>query len=167
MPARLRPRFEFVTPLAPEVALRRLRETLSAPEAACRGDVFRGHAVLHVPAEAQRIWSPFLSLDFEWHPDGTQIRGLYGPKPSVWSLFIAAYAVCTFLAVFALAYGAAQWSLDRTPWAFAVLPAAAVGGLVVYGFARYGQHRGRAQMDHLRDVLDAALARPEPGSPAS
>ena len=157
MPARFRPRFEFVTPLAPEVALRRLRDALASPTAACRGDVFRGHAVLYIPDAEQHIWSPFLSLDFGWHPEGARVRGLYGPKPTIWSLFLAAYAVCAFLAVFALAYGGAQWMLERTPWALAVLPLAALGGLAVYGFARYGQHRGRAQMDHLRHVLDTAL----------
>ena len=157
MSARLRPRFEFVTPLAPEVALRQLRDALTAPTAACRGTVFRGHAVLHVPDAEQRVWSPFLSLDFDWHPEGTRVRGLYGPKPTIWSLFIAAYAVCAFLAVFALAYGASQWTLGRTPWVLAGLPLAALGSLVVYGFARYGQQRGRAQMNHLRHVLDTAL----------
>ncbi|NNF57742.1 MAG: hypothetical protein HKN04_05825 [Rhodothermaceae bacterium] len=162
MPARLRPRFEFVTPFAPEVALRRLRDALAAPTTMCRGDVFRGHAVLHIPDAEQHVWSPFLSLDVDWHPDGARVRGLYGPKPTIWSLFIAAYAVCAFLAVFALAYGGAQWTLGRTPWALTALPAAAVGALVVYGLARYGQHRGRAQMDHLRHVLDAALSPPDP-----
>ena len=160
MPLRLRPRFSFVAPVALDMAIERLRAALAAPEAGCRGDVFRGHAVLHVPDAHQHIWSPFLSLDLEWHPDGTQVRGLYGPKPSVWSLFVAAYAVCAFLAIVALTFGASQWSLGQAPWAFAGVPLAVLGGLVVYGLALYGQRRGREQMDTLRRVLDTALGRP-------
>jgi hypothetical protein len=128
--------------------------------------VFRGHAVLHVPAGEDRVWSPFLSLDLVGGAASdvrhTRLRGLFGPKPSVWSLFVAAYAVCGCLALFALVYGWAQWSLDQQPWAFAVLPAAALGALGVYGLARYGQRRGRSQMDALRRFLEEATGAERP-----
>lgn len=164
MPARMRPRFEFVAPCPPAEAAGRLRAALDQPEAPCRGRVYRGHAVLHVPSAEERVWSPFLSLDLHSHREETRIRGLYGPKPATWSLFIAAYAICGCLALFALVYGWAQWSLDQTPWAFAVLPAAALGALGVYGLARYGQRRGRAQMESLRGFLEDALDTPVPAS---
>lgn len=164
MPPRMRPRFEFVAPCPPAEAAGRLRAALDRPEAWCRGRVYRGHAVLHVPTAEERVWSPFLSLDFSSHHEQTRVQGLYGPKPAMWSLFIAAYAICGCLALFALIYGWAQWSLDQTPWALAVLPAAALGALATYGLARYGQHRGRAQMEALRAFLEDAIDRSVPPS---
>lgn len=154
---RLRPRFERVVPCPPEEALARLRAVLEQPGARCRGGVYGSHAVLYVPRTEERVWSPFLSLDVGWHPEGALVRGLFGPKPAVWTLFVAAYAVCLFGALFAGGFAYAQWSLGQPAWALAGLPAAAMGALVTYGFARYGQHRGRAQMDHLRGFLDDAL----------
>jgi hypothetical protein len=162
MPARMRPRFEFVAPCPPAEAAGRLRAALDRPEAWCRGTVYRGHAVLHVPNTEERVWSPFLSLDLSSRGERTCVRGLYGPKPATWSLFVAAYAVCACLALFALVVGWAQWSLDQEPWAFAVLPAAALGALATYGLARYGQHRGRGQMEALRGFLEDAIDTPVP-----
>lgn len=164
MPVRMRPRFEFVAPCPPGEAVGRLRAALDRPETCCRGRVYPGHAVLYVPAAEERVWSPFLSLDFGSREGQTEVRGRYGPKPATWSLFVAAYAVCGCLALFALVYGWAQWSLEQSPWAFAVLPGAALAALGVYGLARYGQWRGRAQMEALRAFLDDAIETPAPAS---
>lgn len=158
MTARLRPRFEYVAPCPAEAAPARLRDALERGGAQIRGRVFGEHAVLHVPSGEERVWSPFLSLDLVWHEEGTLVRGLFGPKPSIWSLFVAAYAICGFGAVFALGFAYAQWSLGQPPWALWVLPVAALGALATYTFARYGQQRGRGQMDALRGFLDDALS---------
>ncbi|HIL56546.1 MAG TPA: hypothetical protein EYG39_01395 [Rhodothermales bacterium] len=157
MPARMRPRFEYVAPCPSGAAADRLRMALDCEGARYRGRVFGTHAVLHVPTDEDRIWSPFLSLDLRGHGEGTLVRGLYGPKPSVWTLFMAAYAICGFAAVFALGFLYAQWSLDQPMWAAGIFPLAALGALATYGTARYGQHRGREQMDALRTFLDDAL----------
>ena len=157
MSVRMRPRFEFLSPCPPAVAAGRLRDALERPEAPCRGRVYPGHAVFYVPHAEERIWSPFLSVDFAGAREQTRVRGLFGPKPSMWSLFIAGYAICGCLALFALVFGWSQSSIGQTPWAFAVLPGAALGALAVYGLARYGQWRGRAQMDALRGFVDDAL----------
>ncbi len=157
MPARMRPRFEVVVSCPSQAAADRLSAALEQVDAPCRGRVFGGHAVLYVLDREERVWSPFLSLDLVGHPEGTLVRGLFGPKPSVWSLFMAAYAICGFLAVFASGFAFAQWSIGKPPWALAVFPLAALGALATYALARYGQQRGRDQMDRLRGFLDDAL----------
>jgi hypothetical protein len=157
---RLRPRFEYVAPCSPVDAAARLQAALRRPGAPCRGDVFDGHAVLYVLPSEERVWSPFLSLDVVRHPEGTRVRGLFGPKPAVWSLFVAAYAVCLFGALFAAGFAVAQWTLGQPAWwALGVLLAAGLGALATWGFARYGQRRGRDQMNVLRGVVDDALVR--------
>lgn len=166
MAARLRPRFEFVAPHSPDAVLEPLREALADGGAPCRGHVFPDHAVLYVLHAEERVWSPFLSLDFGSHPDGTLVRGLFGPKPAVWSLFVAAYAACLFGALGALGFAYAQWTLGQAPWALGALPVTAIGALITYGFARYGQHRGQDQMNRLRRFLDDSLGMPRTTPPA-
>ena len=134
-------------------------------EAPCRGSVFPDHAVLYILPAEERMWSPFLSLDVGSHPDGALVRGLFGPKPAVWSLFVAAYAACLFGALGALGFAYAQWTIGQAPWALGVLPVAAAGALATYGFARYGQHRGRDQMERLRGFLDVPLGMPAVARP--
>lgn len=157
MSVRMRPRFEVVVPCSSRVAAERLHASLGRADARCRGKVFGSHAVLHVPEAQERVWSPFLSVDLVGMGDDTVVRGLFGPKPSVWTLFVAAYAVCTFLAIAAVGFAYAQWSLGQPMWALSVAGGAALGALATYGFARYGQARGRDQMDLLRGFLDTAL----------
>jgi len=166
MAARLRPRFEFVAPYTPDEATERLRAALAEQEAPCRGRVFPDHAVLYVLHAEERVWSPFLSLDIGRHPGGTLVRGLFGPKPAVWSLFVAAYAACLFGALGALGFAYAQWTLEQSLWALGLLPITAVGALVTYGFARYGQHQGQDQMNRLRGFLDGSLDMPDTPPPA-
>ncbi len=156
----MRPRFDVVAPCPSLAAAERLRAALGRADAPCRGRVFGNHAVLHVLDAQERVWSPFLSVDLVGHREGTLVRGLFGPKPSVWSLFVAAYGVCGFAAVFAAGFGIVQWSLGQPPWAFLLLPVAAAGALATFGFARYGQQKGRDQMHLLRDFLDDVLGAP-------
>ncbi len=158
MTIRLRPRFEFVAPHRPEEVAQALRSVIEGPTAAWPGRVFADHAVIHVPKEEQRLWSPFLSVDFAPHPDGSTIRGLFGPKPSIWTLFAASYAVCVFGAFFALALAWAQYAMGTAMWGFWLLPIMAAGGAMTYAAALYGQHNGHDQMDGLRSVLEGALS---------
>lgn len=153
----MRPRFEVLTSCPSRRAAERLRAALDRADAPCRGQVLGSHVVLHVLDTQERVWSPFLSVDMEWHREGTLVRGLFGPKPSVWTLFMASYAVCGFLAIFALGFAYAQWSIGQPPWALLLVPAAALCALGTYVFARYGQRRGRDQMDLLRGFLDDTL----------
>lgn len=153
----MRPRFEVVAPHPPEEVARRLREALALPETLWRGDVYGAHSVFYVPLNEEHVWSPFLSLDLQWQGEGTLVRGRFGPKPSIWTLFVAAYAVCGCLAFFALAFGWSQWWIGQPAWALAMLPVTLVGALVVYGLARYGQRRGQEQMEALRCFLEETV----------
>lgn len=160
LPVRLRPRFEATVPRPPSEVTAQLREALAQPDAPCRGRVFGDHAVLYVLHADERIWSPFLSLDMAWDPNGTHLRGLFGPKPSVWSLFVASYALCCFGGFIAAGFAYAQWTLGQPTWALGGLVLALGGALLTWLLARYGQRRGRQQMRLLRSFLDHAMAVP-------
>jgi hypothetical protein len=154
---RLRPRFELVAPFAPEEVVSRLRDAVERPGATWPGKVFADHAVLHVPRADQRIYSPFLSLDVSAHSEGSIVRGLISPKPSIWTLFAATYAVCGFGAFFALALAWAQYTMGTPMWGFWLVPVMAVGIVLTYAAALYGQHLGRTQTKGLLSVLEGAL----------
>lgn len=153
----MRPRFEMVAPHTPAEVTRRLRAALAQPGTPWRGEVYGPHSVVYVPLAEEHVWSPFLTLDLQWQGEGTLIRGRFGPKPSIWTLFVAAYAVCGCLAFFALAFGWSQWWIGQPAWALAMLPVTGIGALVVYGLARHGQRRGQGQMEALRRFLAEAV----------
>lgn len=158
---RLRPRFEFVVAIEPNDALRRLDTILKDPSSRVSGTVFTSSAVLKVPPDEVHFWSPQLQVSIDPHlPSGAVIRGLFGPQPTIWSLFVALYVAIGFLGSMGVVYGYADWTLGGSGMALWCGPIAAVAALMVYISARTGRRLGVPQMHLLRNALDKALLHP-------
>lgn len=155
---RMRPRFTMLVAHPLPDAMARLRDKLDTPKATCQGAFFDNHAVLKIPPDEQHYWSPQLSLDFEAHPNGTLVRGLFGPRPAVWTMFMAFYAMIAFSGTMGTLFGLSQWMLGQTLIALWSLPIALVLTAIVYGTALIGQHLGNAQIQALQGFLRDALA---------
>jgi len=160
---RIRPRFVNRIPDQPRELLCRLKESLDRPDVAIRGEIYGHHAVLKVPEGEVHFWSPQLSIDIEPDDGGKQavVRGLYGPRPAVWTMFVGLYAMWIFCGLMGLVIGYSQWSLDRSPTFLWAIPVAIVLCMAVYGLAFYGQHLGNSQMVSLGAFLEKALAGPD------
>ncbi len=154
----IRPRFTKKLSASPEEVLRRLREGLKDPASSVRGLVVDHHVTLKIPPEDDHFWSPQLQLEVEADGQSTLLRGLYGPKPSVWLMFLFFYAFLGFVGVVVVIIGLSERSLGlpgRILWA---LPMVVFVLIMVYLSARSGQTIGKDQMVHLRDFLRAHLA---------
>lgn len=123
----------------------------------CIGKIVTHHVVLNIPAKDQHYWSPQLHMEVEDTEEGSMIRGLFGPKPTVWTLFVFMYSAIGLFALIAATYGYSQWSLGGESWAFWGVPLSLALYLVVYIIARTGQHMGKEQMGVLKEFLDLAL----------
>jgi hypothetical protein len=117
-----------------------------------------------MPPGTRHFWSPNLEVGFESDTGGGSIlRGIFGPRPAIWSVFVAAYAAIGFLGVMGITFGVSQWILGHSPWVLWSGPFAAALALAVYGVARIGRRLGYDQMlvelAWLEDVTEAR--RPE------
>jgi hypothetical protein len=157
----MRPRFQIGFAETPREILCRLKESLDRSDSAIEGELFGNHAVLRIPEEATHFWSPQLTIDVEPGLDGDSavINGLFGPRPAVWTLFMAMYSMWVFSGLFGLIIGLSQWSLGRSPVFLWSIPIAGLLCLVVYGLALYGQRLGYEQMVELRTFLESSVAR--------
>ncbi len=62
------------------------------------GLVSEQYCVIKICLEDRHYWSPQLTLTLEEISEGEfEIRGLYGPKPSVWAVFFMSYAALAVL----------------------------------------------------------------------
>jgi hypothetical protein len=155
---RIRPRFEKSTPLSPEEIQERIQKALSVPNARCRGKMIPRFITLFIPVEERHYWSPQLTINMWEEEDGTTLlRGLYGPSPSVWSLFVYSYAAIGILFTFIGIIGYSQWSLDQDAKILWALPALALAALVLYFVAQTGQKIGAAQTFTLHHFFEEAL----------
>lgn len=120
------------------------------------------HIVLRIPVEEQHYWSPQLSLTIEDKADeGALIRGLYGPRSSVWLMFVFLYSSLGAISLFVAITGFSQLSLGMSAPALWALPVAAVIALTLYLFAKAGERLGKDEMHRLRNFMDAALVEKE------
>lgn len=154
---RMRPRFELVVPCTAAQALERIEAELRDPACPCAGIVLGRNVRLCVPAAQRHTWSPELHVEVEEQGPRARLHGLFGPHPSIWTFFAAAYAMLGFIAAGALVFGLSQWSLGMAPSALWALPVVGLLGGGIYAVARAGRHLGREQMTLLRGFLDAVL----------
>ena len=154
----IRPRFQRQYPATAPQVIHRLSEALEHSDGSIQGSVMDHHIVLRIPVEEQHYWSPQLSLTIDDHPQGgALIRGLYGPRPSVWLMFVFLYSSLGAISLFIAITGFSQLSLGMPAPALWALPVAAGIALVLYLFAKAGERLGRAEMHRLRNFMDAAL----------
>ncbi len=155
----IRPRFRKEIALSPELALERLRAALKEDGAPIKGLVVDHHVVLKIPQEEQHFWSPQLSLEVEAaeEGEGALIRGLYGPNPSVWLLFVFLYSAIGAISLFIAITGFSQLSLGMSAPALWGLPVAAGLAIFLYFSAKAGERLGREEMHRLQAFMDQAL----------
>ncbi len=155
---RIRPRFKAEVSQSSEEIIATLRKLIDDPAEKIDGTTLPNYSVLRIPVEEQHYWSPELSISLEETANGTTIvRGLFGPRPVVWTLFASFYAFTAFALLIGILVGYPQWSLGQTPWALWLIPVALILFGSAYAVALTGQKLGHGQMHHLKEIITKAL----------
>ena len=151
---RVRPRFQIETTMSINEILAKLKSGLARPDATCRGEVNQGYATLFLPPEEQHYWSPQLSLNMEELEGKSMIRGLYGPRPAVWTMFVFFYAIIAFAIVIIGVIGLSNLSLDKSGAILWAVPLLILIFLTLYIVSYIGQKMARGQMRILHDFFE-------------
>lgn len=141
----------------PEITKDKIRSKLESKGAMCTGKIVDNHVIFKIPPSKQHYWSPQLTLDIEPKSSGSLIRGLYGPKPGVWTMFVFFYSSIGFLTMMGLIFGLSQMMLKMDPYGLWAVP---IGGFLLIGLfviSKAGQKMGQKQMHQLKEFLDNSL----------
>jgi len=154
---KMQPTFTLDAPLSADEAVRRLRQALTDPQ-------LKGHAIyagrcidFQVEATDQRFWSPHLSVQVGDTESGSRLYCRFSPRPEIWTMFMAIYAVVLTCVFGAMIYGYVQWFMGSAPWSLVIVP---VGSLLIVGLhfaSLVGQSLSSDQMERLRGRLDHAV----------
>jgi len=156
---KLRPKFELSSKLLPEEIEQRFRNLLDLKKDQFTGKVRKSFVSISLPHKDQHYWSPQLSISFESSENGgSKVNGLFGPRPSVWTMFIFFYSLIAVAIFIINVIGLSRHSLD--------LPAKILWWnipLIILFFSLYliafsGQRLGRDEMVKLRGFLNECLA---------
>ncbi|MFL0352020.1 GTP-binding protein [Xanthomarina sp. GH4-25] len=117
------------------------------------------HVFIKFPKSKQQFWSPQLHLEIdEINENSSLIHGLFGPNPTVWTMFMFFHFLvgCLFLGFGAWAYS--NWSLD-TSYAvqISLMLFMVILWVVLYVVGQMGKKVGMDDMhllhSFMRDVL--------------
>ena len=154
---RIRPRFREIVAYSSNEVKERIRNGLAENKDKCTGKIVDNHIILKIPSHQQHYWSPQLTLEIGSQDGQTLIRGLYGPKPSVWTMFVFFYSGIGFLTMLGVIFGLAQMMLKMNPYGLWALP---VGGGILIGLfliSKVGQRLSNDQMHQLKEFLDKTI----------
>ncbi|MAO64912.1 MAG: hypothetical protein CL666_07915 [Balneola sp.] len=154
---RIRPRIYVETPLSAEEVNQRIRKELRSESRLCDGQSTKGFATICPPEKDQHFWSPQLTITLEETEERSVVRGLYGPKPSVWTMFVFFYAAIGFAILIMSMVGLSYWSLGKSAGFLWLLPVLVFLFFTLYGVAYFGQKLGQKQMTNLHRFLERCL----------
>ncbi|MEZ4987623.1 MAG: hypothetical protein R2795_21770 [Saprospiraceae bacterium] len=142
----VRPRFEVHSPKTIEELTVILKEALSKEGVPCRGQVNPGFVTIYTHDEHEHFWAPRLTVTMEREENGTLIRGLYGPRPAVWTMFIFFYAILGFAIMVIAIIGSSNHSLGIPSNILWWIPVLVLVFLSLYVVAYIGKKMSYGQM---------------------
>ncbi len=154
----LRPRFKLEINKSNEEALKTIENTkeLQKDFVVSRVD---NHVFIRIPNKDQHFWSPQLHLEIDELDDSkSELKGLFGPKPSVWTMFMFFHFAVIGLFVIVGVWAYSNWSLKTDYGLQLGLMAALVGvWFFLYFAGRMGKKKGADEMKQLCSFLEDTL----------
>lgn len=154
----VRPRFKLELKLSPSQIVERFNHYLALSNSPCLGQADETYATLFFGKDQRHYWSPQLTLMIEEEEEGSEVRGLYGPRPAIWTMFVFFYAVLGVLILFISVIGGSQFMLGKSTWVLWIVPVLVLVFLSLWLVAKKGKEKGRPEiivMHHfLMQILD-------------
>lgn len=159
-PIFLRPRFSFDVDENETNILKRMEESLKKSDRKYKSKIVDQHIFIDVPEKDAHFWSPQLHVEIVKKDETSSlIKGLFGPKPQVWTLFmfihfIVGVAFISFAIMLYVKYSLKE-SLLFPAIMVIVLPLVWV---LLYFLGKIGKDTGRKQMKELHHFLMQSLS---------
>lgn len=154
----LRPRFKIELNESNATVLKRF-EDLKASQNDFSITRIDNHVFIKYPKKEQHFWSPQLHLEIDQINDTSSVlHGLYGPNPTVWTMFMFLHFVIASLFIAFGIWGYTNWRLNSD---FIVQTSLMIFMIIIwfvlYFAGRIGRDSSKKEMLQLRDVMDNVL----------
>ena len=155
----IRPRFEIASDFSVEELQNILHKKLNSDEAPCDGKIRYGYASFYPSEEDHHYWSPHLSVTIEEHPsqNGSLLRGLYGPSPSVWTMFVFFYGIIALSILISLIIGLANLTIDEPGTILWAVPVLVLILASMYLVSYFGQKKGHDQIEDIHHFFESCI----------
>jgi len=145
--------------LSQQKIITKFKDNLTHKNCKYCSEIVDGHIIIDIPKNENHFWSPQLNIEIvEVSENKSLVKGLFGPKPQVWTLFMFIHFVMAFSFIGFSIMAYVQWNLKTNNmfalWMVFLLP---VLWFSMYFLGRIGKKRGRNQMDELFNFMMKTL----------
>lgn len=121
--------------------------------------VIDGHIVVDIPSEENHFWSPQLNIEIEHIEENKSIvKGLFGPKPQVWTLFMFIHFAMAFAFIGFSMMAYVKWTLKSDyKTALIITFVLPILWVAMYFLGSLGKKRGHKQMNELYGFMMMTL----------
>ena len=151
----LKPRFKMSVEDDPTVVIEKFKSAFMLGGSQFIGKVVDHHIIIDMAESTQHFWSPQLHVEVEANEEEiTIVKGLFGPKPTVWSLFMFVHFAVALAFIVFLVIAYSRWSLGQAySTAVFICGSMPIVWFILYFFARIGIKKGRDQMRQLHNYF--------------
>ncbi|MCF6181286.1 GTP-binding protein [Lutibacter sp.] len=137
----------------------KFKENLNQKNCKYCSKIIDGHIIIDVPEIENHFWSPQLNIEVvEADENKAIVKGLFGPKPQVWTLFMFIHFVMAFVFMVFAIMAYVQWNLkSEYSFALTMLFVVPVLWFVMYFLGRLGKKKGHSQMNELYQFMMKTL----------
>jgi hypothetical protein len=155
---RVRPKFKITSDKKIDELVQLLTNSLEKTHLPVEGKVFNTHGLLRIIPTQQHYWSPQLSVSFEESEDHkTVIRGMYGPHPSVWAIFLMGYVLFGLGIFFITMVGLVRLNLKLDASILWIVPFLLGGTIILWLLAQTGQKMGVEQTFTIHHFFEESI----------
>lgn len=154
----LKPRFKVPLKQDKEVVLETFKNQLKEKECKYCSKMGNDHIFIDIPTDQQKIWSPQLELVVENAEEGSVLKGLFAPKPAMWTFFMFLHFITAigFMIFLALAYANYIAGKETNLWYF-MMGLSVFIWFFLYFMGQMGKIKAKKQIEELKAFLINSL----------
>jgi hypothetical protein len=149
----VRLRFKRLSQETPEEISEKVKRILAENQDKVVGRITHNHIRIRIAEENRHFWSPQLSLNLEETGLGTEIRGLYGPKPDIWLGYMFTYFFLGFVVLVVSVVGLSRYNLGLSSYILWLIPFVLGGIFVLWSTSKTGQKLGQDEVQLIHSLI--------------
>lgn len=155
-----RPRFKVYTHLSKPEFIELIKKHLQENSQEYGGYANEEVAMIRVRKDKDKYWHPQLQIRIEEdedHPEYLVVRGIIGPKPSIWTFFAFLYGLSGAIVLTLGCYAISEYIVQgKSVWIWSI-PIALLLGLGTYLASLYGHQLAKFQLGRLYHFVNTLL----------
>ncbi|MBQ0148803.1 MAG: hypothetical protein KBS93_10290 [Flavobacteriaceae bacterium] len=154
---RSRPRFKVYTKASKEELITLIQKHLQISSHTIGGYANKEFAMVRLRKEKDKYWAPQLQIRWEEdedNPENIVVRGIIGPKPNIWTMFMFFYGLSGALIITLGSYAVSEYYVTGSSYWIWCIPFAILLALTTYISAKIGQNIAKEHLSILNNFVN-------------